>query len=86
MLRGGRKSRSSLFQADSTGCTERASTRSIACCEPLAVRRTRSGVEGGCVRCTAVAEVVAVMGRFSQRFFVISVWQKLQRNNDAGVD
>jgi hypothetical protein len=27
--------------------TERASMRSIACCEPLAVRRTRSGVAGG---------------------------------------
>ncbi len=28
--------------------TERASTRSITCCEPLAFRRTRSGVAGGC--------------------------------------
>ena len=42
-----------------------------ACCEPLAVHRTRSGVAGECriagwiprvVRCTAVAEVVAVVG------------------------
>jgi hypothetical protein len=41
--------------------------RSIVCCEPLAVRCTRSGVECGCwmlrvVRCTAVAEMVAVVG------------------------
>jgi hypothetical protein len=40
---------------------------SIACYEPLAVRRTRSGVEGGCridsaCRAIAVAEVVAVAG------------------------
>ena len=47
--------------------------RQRACCEPLAVRRTRSGVAGGCrvdsarvVRCTAVAEVVAVVGLLSE--------------------